>query len=69
MLRERMAGVCNLVQSRGLPTFLAFQEVTPNIRALLSMAPWWGRYCFSPEPADMEYFTMLGCVPAFCPYF
>ena len=63
MLRERMAGVCKGVQSRGrLPTFLAFQEVTPNIRALLAaMAPWWGAYSFSPEPHDMEYYVMLGC--------
>ncbi len=63
MLRERMAGVCKGVQARGLPTFLAFQEVTPVIRALLAaMAPWWGAYSFSPEPPDMEYYVMLGCL-------
>ena len=64
MLRERMAGVCKTVKARGLPTFLAFQEVTPNIRALLSaMAPWWGKYRFSPEPPDMQDYVMLGCLP------
>ena len=37
------------------------QEVTPNIRAILEDAPWWHLYSFSPEPDDMEYYTMLGC--------
>ena len=66
MLRERMAGVCKGVQARGhLPTFLAFQEVTPVIHALLAaMAPWWGAYAFSAEPPDMEYYVMLGCLLA-----
>ena len=66
MLRERMAGVCKgVMRARPLPAFLAFQEVTPNVRALLaSLAPWWGAYRFSPEPPDFEYYTMLGCVPA-----
>ena len=66
MLRERMAGICDTVESFVLPTFLAFQEVTPNIRALLaSMAPWWGAYSWSPEPPpNVDEHCMLGCLPS-----
>ncbi len=66
MLRERMAGICETVGSSVLPTFLAFQEVTYNMRALLAaMAPWWGAYSWSPEPPpDVHDYVMLGCLPS-----
>ena len=35
------------------------QEVTENIYARLSSAPWWGRYAASPPSAEQPYYIVL----------
>lgn len=46
-----------------MPHFVALQEVTPSLLALLKKQRWYSMFHTSPEPADksVSYFTMLLC--------
>ncbi|KAK9803621.1 hypothetical protein WJX72_006035 [[Myrmecia] bisecta] len=57
-LKERMAGIGRIVEEKGYPHFICFQEMTPNIYVMLSKAAWWSRYTASPMEHS-SYFTTL----------
>ena len=59
-VEARMAAIGRIIEAAGRPTFIALQEVTPTIQALLAAAPWWRAYAASPPPSDdAAYYTLL----------